>query len=85
MAAKTIDGVRFNVYSNDHDPPHVDAEVDGKKLKMVFESETHFPYIRSKDPRIKRQDAKRAFAIFIENQGTLRAMFDEVQNAKKDR
>ena len=54
-------------------------------MKMVFESETHFPYIESKHPRIKRQDAKRAFAIFVENQGTLRAIFNKVQNAKKDR
>lgn len=36
MSSKTIDGIRFNAYSNDHDPPHIDAEVDGMKMKLVF-------------------------------------------------
>jgi hypothetical protein len=84
MSSKTIDGIRFNAYSNDHDPPHIDAEVDGMKMKFVFETEEDPPYPKTKNPHIKAQDAKRAFQVFRDNQGTLRAMFNKVQNAKKN-
>lgn len=82
MSSKTINGIRFNAYSNDHDPPHIDAEVDGYKMKLVFETDVHFPYVKMKDPRIKSNDARRAFKIFCENQGLLRAMYNK-QNADK--
>ena len=85
MAAKTIDGIRFNAYPNDHDPPHIDAEVDGKKMKLVFEDAANPPYIKNKNPRIKDNDSNRAFRIFCKHQGTLRAMFNKVQNAKKSK
>ena len=84
MSSKTIDGIRFNAYSNDHGPPHIDAEVEGMKMKLVFETDEDPPYIKTKNPRIKDQDAKRAFKIFRDNQGTLRAMFNEVQNAREN-
>ncbi len=78
MAAKTIQGIRFNIYSNDHDPPHVDAEVDGMKMKMFFGSETEPPEIGPMNPRIKRNDANRAFRIFLDNEETLKALYEKV-------
>ena len=84
MSSKTIDGIRFNAYPNDHDPPHIDAEVDGMKMKLVFEDDMNYPYIKTKNPRIKNQDSNRAPSIFCKYQGTLRAMFNK-QNAKKNK
>jgi len=83
MSSLTIKGIRFNAYSNDHDPPHIDAEVTGFKMKMVFETDTAPPYVSRKDRKIKDQDARRAFEIFCDNQGRLRAMFNKVQYARK--
>ena len=84
MSSKTFDGVRFNAYPNDHDPPHIDAEVDGKLMQFVFETPSQWPYIKYKDFHIKNQDAKRAFKIFRRRQGTLRKMYND-QNAKENK
>lgn len=77
MGAKTIKGIRFNVYSNDHDPPHVDAEVDGMKMKVFFGTETQPPSIGRMNPRIKNNDAKRAFEIFLDNEPALKEFYEE--------
>lgn len=84
MGAKTIQGIRFNIYSNDHNPPHVDAEVNGMKMKIYFSSGTTPPQIGQTNPRIKNNDVRRAFEIFCNNELTLLELFEEVQNAKKD-
>lgn len=78
MAAKTIQGVRFNIYSNDHDPPHVDAEIDGMKMKIFFGSTDEPPEIGPMNPRIKRNDANRAFRIFLDNEESLKALYVKV-------
>ena len=78
MSAKTIQGIRFNVYSNDHDPPHVDAEVDGMKMKIFFGTGSEPPHIGPTNPRIKNNDARRAFRIFLENYETLTALYEKV-------
>ncbi|MEQ1606121.1 MAG: hypothetical protein ABL999_14760 [Pyrinomonadaceae bacterium] len=83
MGAKTIQGIRFNAYSNDHDPPHIDAEVDGMKMKMIFGSDDAPPEIGPMNPRIKSNDAKRAFRIFLANQGRLRKLFNETEDKRK--
>ena len=71
MGAKTIQGISFIVYSNDHDPPHVDAEVDGMKMKIFFGTELVPPSVGPTNPRIKDNHAKRAFQIFLNNEETL--------------
>ncbi len=78
MAAKKIQGVRFNIYSNDHDPPHVDAEIDGMKMKIFFGTAGEPPQIGRMNPRIKRNDANRAFRIFLDNEESLRDLYKEV-------
>ena len=78
MGAETIQGIRFNVYPNDHEPPHVDAEVNGMKMKIFFGSTSKPPEIGPMNPRIKRNDAKRAFQIFRDNEDTLKALYKEV-------
>ena len=78
MGAITIQRIRFNVYPNDHDPPHVDAEVDGMKMKIFFGSSSRPPEIGLMNPRIKRNDAKRAFLIFLDNEETLKTLYKEV-------
>lgn len=82
MGAITIRKIRFNVYPNDHDPPHVDAEVDGMKMKIYFGTETTPPDIGPTNPRIKDNSARRAFKIFVDNEEALKKFFDE-ENAKK--
>lgn len=84
MGAKTLQGVRYNVYPNDHNPPHVDAEVNGMKMKIYFSTEQDPPAIGPMNPRIKSNDAKRAFGIFCENESVLWELFQEVQDAKQD-
>lgn len=83
MGALTIKKIRFNIYPNDHDPPHVDVEIYGRKMKIHFAKPGEMPEIGPTDPRIKNQDVSRAYRIFCENQGTLMAKFKEVQDAKK--
>ncbi len=83
MGAITIRGIRFNLYPNDHDPPHVDIEVDGKKMKIYFSRPGEMPEIGPTDHRIKDSDVSRAYRIFCKNQGQLMAKFKEVQDAKK--
>jgi hypothetical protein len=78
MGSKTIQGIRFNVYPNDHDPPHVDAEIDGMKMKIFFGSGTKPPEIGPTNPRIKRNDANRAFRIFLDNEDALKTLYKEV-------
>lgn len=81
MGAKTIRGIRFNVYSNDHDPPHIDAEVDGMKMKIFFGTETTPPSIGPTNPRIKDNAARRAFQIFLDHEPELKE-FNEEERAK---
>ncbi len=83
MGAITIQGIRFNIYPNDHDPPHVDVEIYGRKMKIHFAKPGQMPEIGPTDHRIKDSDAKRAYRIFCSNQGKLMAIYKEVQNAKK--
>jgi hypothetical protein len=77
MGAKTIRGIRFNVYSNDHDPPHVDAEVDGMKMKIFFGTETEPPRVGPTNPRIKDNAVKRAYKIFVDNEPALKEFYEE--------
>ncbi len=84
MSAKTIQGIRFNVYSNDHDPPHVDAEVDGMKMKIFFGTGSTPPSIGPTNPRIKNNDARRAFRIFLENEESLKEFYEK-ERAKVNR
>jgi hypothetical protein len=77
VGAKTIRGIRFNVYSNDHDPPHVDAEVDGMKMKIFFGAGSKPPSIGPTNSRIKDNAAKRAFQIFLENESDLKKFYGE--------
>jgi len=77
MGAKTIQGIRFNVYSNDHDPPHVDAEVDGMKMKIFFGTESVPPRIGTTNSRIKNNQARRAFQIFLDNEKTLKTFYEK--------
>jgi hypothetical protein len=85
MGAITIRGIRFNVYSNDHDPPHVDVEIGGLKMKIQFGSETQPPEITKMNPRIKANEARKAFAIFCESEQELKDLYEGVQDAKKGR
>lgn len=85
MGAKTIQGIRYNVYPNDHNPPHVDAEVNGMKMKIYFSTGDIPPKIGPMNSRIKNNEAKRAFEIFCDNESVLWELFKEVQDAKKDR
>ncbi|MFT3745921.1 MAG: hypothetical protein QM785_16740 [Pyrinomonadaceae bacterium] len=83
MGAKKIQGIRFNAYSNDHDPPHIDAEVDGMKMKIYFETPDSPPYVGPMNPRIKSNDAKRAFQVFVDNQGRLKKLFNDTEGKRK--
>jgi hypothetical protein len=78
MGSKTIQGIRFNVYPNDHDPPHVDVEIDGLKMKIFFSTGANPPEIGPTNPRIKRNDANRAFRVFLDNEDALKALYKEV-------
>lgn len=83
MAAITIRGIRFNIYPNDHDPPHVDIEIYGRKMKVNFAEPGQMPQIGPTDPRIKDSDVRRAYRVFCDNQGKLMAKYKEVHDAKK--
>jgi hypothetical protein len=84
MGSKTIRGIRFNYYPNDHDPPHIDAEIDGMKMKIYFGTINRPPSIGPMNPRIKRNDAKRAFEVFLENEQLLKKFYSE-QRAKANK
>ena len=78
MSAITIRRIRFNVYPNDHDPPHVDVEIDGLKMAIAFGTDTIPPVIIRKNRRIRRPDVKKALEIFQENQEELKELYRKV-------
>ena len=78
MGAITIRRIRFNVYPNDHDSPHVDVEIDGLKMQIAFGTEKQPPEVIKKNSRIRRPDATRALDIFQDNQEELKKLYDKV-------
>jgi hypothetical protein len=61
-----LEGFRFWIWSNDHEPPHVHAENGTGEISILIGNEQESPVIDKNTMR--NRDAKRAWRIVAERQ-----------------
>lgn len=76
-------GFRFFVYSNDHDPPHVDVRKGKGKMKIYLSVGTGMPKMGPRNRFFNDADARRAFELCCEAHGEMVALWEKVHGKKE--
>ena len=84
MSSVTIGEFKFFSYSNDHDPPHVDARKGRGKFKIYLAIGSGMPRMGPRK-RMSRIDARRAFEICCENHGQMVKLWEKTHGKAKIR
>lgn len=73
--------MRFAIYADDHEPPHVHVLGDGE-LKIVIRGEDGFPLLVYAIA-MKANDRRRAMDVVLENQSQFLAWWYEIQGGAR--
>jgi len=73
------------VYSNDHDPPHVDVRKGKGKMKIYLSIGQGMPRMGPRNRFLSDVDARRAFELCCESHGEMSALWEAVHGKTKDK
>ena len=85
MSSKSIGGFKFFSYSNDHNPPHVDARKDRGKFKIYLALGDRTRPEMGPRKRMTEVDARKAFEIVCENHETMVKLWEKAHGKPKTR
>jgi hypothetical protein len=85
MSSKRIGEFQFFSYSNDHDPPHVDARKDRGKFKIYLALGERVKPGMGPRKHMNERDAMRAFNLVRENHDEMVRLWEKVHGKAKVR